>query len=64
MVGVNVMHTNFSTMGRVLDFVRNDCGWTGACCACSFFLFSVELLRVVYVGGLVRVAVGRVAVLC
>ena len=29
MVGINVMHTNFNTMGRVLDFVRNDCGWKG-----------------------------------
>jgi len=29
MVGVNVMHTNFSTMAKVLRFVREECGWKG-----------------------------------
>lgn len=29
LVGINVMHTNFSTMSRVLKFVREDCGWQG-----------------------------------
>jgi len=29
LVGVNVMHTNFSTMADTLRFVREDCGWTG-----------------------------------
>jgi len=30
LVGVNVMHTNFSTMSPTLSFVRNECGWSGA----------------------------------
>jgi S-methylmethionine-dependent homocysteine/selenocysteine methylase len=29
LVGVNVMHTNFSTMAAALKFVREDCGWHG-----------------------------------
>jgi len=29
MVGVNVMHTNFSTMGPALKFIREDCGYDG-----------------------------------
>lgn len=29
LVGVNVMHTNFSTMASLLKFVRDDCGWEG-----------------------------------
>ena len=29
LVGVNVMHTNFSTMDPALKFVREECGWTG-----------------------------------
>jgi S-methylmethionine-dependent homocysteine/selenocysteine methylase len=29
LVGVNVMHTNFSTMEATLKFVREDCGWQG-----------------------------------
>jgi methionine synthase I (cobalamin-dependent) len=29
LVGVNVMHTNFSAMADTLQFVREDCGWTG-----------------------------------
>ena len=30
LVGVNVMHTNFSSMSRTLSFVRNECEWEGA----------------------------------
>lgn len=30
LVGVNVMHTNFSAMAPTLKFLREDCGWTGA----------------------------------
>jgi hypothetical protein len=29
LVGVNVMHTNFSTMSQTLKFVREECGWGG-----------------------------------
>jgi len=29
LVGVNVMHTNFSAMVGALQFIREDCGWTG-----------------------------------
>jgi len=29
MVGVNVMHTNFNTMGPSLKFIREECGWQG-----------------------------------
>jgi len=29
LVGVNVMHTNFTCMPHVLRFVREDCGWKG-----------------------------------
>jgi len=29
MVGVNVMHTDFSTMGPALKFIRETCGWQG-----------------------------------
>jgi len=29
MVGVNVMHTDFGTMGPALKFIREDCGWQG-----------------------------------
>jgi len=29
LVGINVMHTNFSTMADALRFVREDCGWKG-----------------------------------
>jgi len=29
LVGINVMHTNFSTTGSVLKFIREDCGWEG-----------------------------------
>jgi len=29
MVGVNVMHTNFNTMGPALKFIREECGWQG-----------------------------------
>ena len=29
LVGVNVMHTNFSTMSATLKFVRDECGWEG-----------------------------------
>jgi len=29
LVGVNVMHTNFSTMAPALRFIREDCNWTG-----------------------------------
>ena len=29
LVGINVMHTNFSTMSSTLRFVREECGWDG-----------------------------------
>lgn len=29
LVGVNVMHTNFSTMSPTLEFVRTQCNWNG-----------------------------------
>jgi len=29
LVGVNVMHTNFSAMAPALKFVREECGWAG-----------------------------------